>query len=276
MENNLETMDLFKKFKLVPVGSTAAPMSNVEKAEQQLRNYNPSLRAMANNYTAMNDALHGRKRGRTAKSRLNLLNANRARLQYIQNLATFPTDISSVQDVDNLQDEAPKKRRSRTSKKKIQSAFTDQSESILETPLATPAKSNRKFDFDGLVAQARRAIPKNRQNDFDDLVAETSGALRPGNRGEMVIQNKSVPATSYAAVMRAMLVNTRGTSTPAGLKEAVSELKRIGVSDKILNTRRARRLYQFADTDTSQTGSGRSRVKKKKKKKLVCKVLRLY
>ena len=106
MANNLESTDLFKKFKLVPVGTATHTMSKVELAERQLRNYNPMLRAMANNYTAMNNALHGRKRGRTAKSRLNLLNANRARLQYIQNLASHSTDPSPVAvDDENLNDE---------------------------------------------------------------------------------------------------------------------------------------------------------------------------
>ena len=105
-------------------------------------------------------------------------------------------------------------------------------------------------------------------------MSEAGDALRSGEGGEIVIRNQSIPGSSYSAVMRALFVNPKvGEASPRGLKQAVSELKRIGVSRNLLMSKHARNLY-----DVKQTGSGRlmSEEKKKKNKKRICKVLRLY
>lgn len=242
MNNDRETMDLFKKFQLVPAG-TITPMSKVEKAEQQLRNYNPALRAMAKSYSEMNDALHGKKRGRSAKSRLNLLNMNRARLLHIHRQAGQTNEIPSPDT--RVPQEAPGMNQ-------------------VNSP-------EIKLDVKPLLAIP---IPQAQMSKFRKLMDETGDVFRSGKDGEVVIRNQAIPGSSYGDVMRALIVNPKtGEASPRGLKQVIGELKRLGVSSKVLMSKHARKLYE--DADSQQTGSGHFRGAKRKKKK-VCKVLRLY
>jgi hypothetical protein len=99
---------LFKKFRLVPVEE-----DSVQQAEQLIRNYDPTVRAMANSYNGMQEALYDKKTERTAVDRLALFNSNRARLLSLKNSAQAPDDSSPRQPEPRNDwvdiDETPKK-----------------------------------------------------------------------------------------------------------------------------------------------------------------------
>jgi hypothetical protein len=124
------------------------------------------------------------------------------------------------------------------------------------------------------------AIPQSSQSNFTKIMDLVAESIKPGPNGEVVIEGKKLPETSFTDVMRAMFTDSKRKPVP-GLAQTVTELKRLGVPETLLKAKKAKELYKAA---AGQTGSGR-RIKKPKKLKKVGKakdrkkygnVLRLY
>lgn len=249
---------LFRKFKLVPISELPQQGSEhvVEQVERHLRKYDPTLRAMANTYIGMDEALHGKKK-LTANARLNLLNSNRARLLHMSKTDPQVTNVP----VSKVPQEAVV----------AEQSFVEQD---LMDGYDVKSKSEHK-------ATPLLAIPESSQINFTKIMDLTAGSIKPGPNGEVVIEGKTLPKTSFSEVMRAMFTDSKKKNLP-GFAQTVAELKRLGVSDTLLKAKKAKELYKAAAGE--QTGSGR-RIKKPKKlkkvgkakdKKRYGKVLRLY
>lgn len=253
-ENDL----LFRKFKLVPLSELPQQGSAhvVGQVERHLRKYDPTLRAMANTYIGMDEALHGKKK-LTAKARLNLLNSNRARLLHMSRTDSQVANVPAGQ----VPQETVVAEQSFV-ERDVKSGYDEE---LKAEPKPTPLL----------------AIPASSQGNFSKIMDLVAGSIEPGPDGEVVIEGKALPKTSFSDVMRAMFTDSKKTSVP-GLARTVTELKRLGVPDTLLKAKKAKALYKAAAA--GQTGSGR-RIKKPKKLKMVGKakdrkkygkVLRLY
>lgn len=240
-----KNMALFKKFKLVPHkeesnGKAEPAKKDVDMLTKYLQNYKPTLRSMVNTYGGMLNALHGRTRGLTAKDRLNLLNSNRARLLHLRK-----EDTDSAQPTDN----------------------DDLAHANFKVEEEEPSSE--------VLAAAKLPVPKRHARNFLTLMKTASGVLEVGKLGELVIKNRVVPSTSFNDVMKALFVDSK-QPLPKGVVEAVSELKRIGVSPSLLPAKRVKALF----AELSQSGSGRRHRMNKQPKVLrknkQRKVLRLY
>jgi hypothetical protein len=176
-----------------------------------------------------------------------LLNVHNARLQHIQNQATH-TDETSIPEIALVKADKPVR--------------------AMQTP-DEPLNFNQSIVKYEDLQLPKLALPKSCMAKFEQLMSVAGGALKPGRFGELVIQDKIVAGSSFSDVMRALLVNgKKSQENPVGLMQSVTELKRLGVSDNFLTSKRARTMY--AEVDTNQTGSGRFTKKKARK------ILRLY
>lgn len=245
-------MALFEKFKLVPFKEDSknkpeSEKNDASKLTKYLRNYNPVLRSMVNSYAGMRDAVHGRKHSLTAKDRLNLLNTNRARLLHLRR-----ADVGSSQPVEN--DDLPKPI-------SVTGHLKDEQKDAIEATHKTEGKS-----YTAASPTTKLPVPKQYKGKFTALMKAAPGALEAGRFGELVIQNKVVPSTSFNEVVKALFVDSK-KPLPRGVIEAISELKRVGVSHSLLSAKRAKALL----SESSQSGSGHRRRMLKHRK-----VLRMY
>jgi hypothetical protein len=245
---------LFKKLKLVPVDEIPQPTNQnvVGQVEKYLRNYNPTVRAMANSYTGMGEALLGKKK-RSTSNKLNLFNSNKAR--YLQLLKSTSSSADVPPPMEMPVNVEP------------------QQQELKARPLDVE-DTDKKHEVKPLLA-----IPAKSQDKFEAVLEKAGNAIKPGKHGEVVIEGKALPNTSYSDVMRALFVNTR--KSPKGLGQTVAELKRLGVPMALLKSKTAMDLYKKAEAGQGQLGSGRriQKVKtlgKAKKMKKISKVLRLY
>jgi hypothetical protein len=252
-----ENAVLFKKLKLVPADELPQFTNQhvVGQVEKYLRNYNPTVRAMANSYTGMGEALHGKKK-RSTSNKLNLFNSNKARylqlLKSTSSSADVPPPMEMPVNVESQQ---------------------QQQQELKARPLDVE-DTDKKHEVKPLLA-----IPAKSQDKFEAVLEIAGGAIKPGKHGEVVIEGKALPNTSYSDVMRALFVNSR--KSPKGLGQTVAELKRLGVPMALLKSKTAMDLYKKAEAGQGQLGSGRriQKVKtlgKAKKMKKNSKVLRLY
>ena len=256
----------FRKLKLVPIGEVTqqAKQHVVGAIEKHLRTYDPKLRAMANNYVGIREALHGKKKGLTARQQLNLLNSNRAR--YLRLLKPGANAEVPITLPDTLPTILP------TVEQQVEEQDSKASVSLLD----------REDSDDKVKPVPLIAIPSGSHHKFKAVMEASADTIKPGRHGEVVIQDKVLPNTSYADVMRGLFVN-RKAAVP-GLAQTVTELKRLGVPVTRLKSKTAIDLYKKAEPE--QTGSGRRRKKVKKLRKLKTqgmvggrkypKVLRLY
>jgi len=264
----------FEKFKLVPYNESQKTVKTsprtlnispgvLAKTQKYVRDYDPALRAKTNAFIGMRKAIFGRQSGWTARKRLDVLNSNMARYKHLASQAPLETQEQPVQE----QQETPR--------------LGMVNENVEVKPLNNEFEEEEKKPEDELKPLV--TIPKSYQAKFHQMRSLSSKTIQHGQHGELVIRGVAVPNSAYGEVMRAMYVSPKGkgkTPLPVGLAEAVSELKRLGVSSNVLSATRARALYAKADTP-AQTGSGRSIPRKRKtvmsaKSKKSAKILRLY
>lgn len=247
---------MFEKYKLVRVNAPAEKETqqqplDMRQMEKDLRNYNPTIRAMANHYGGIQDALFSKKKRNnpSPQQRLHLAAANRLRLQQLirghgeNPMANEETQLQSHSELKHNPDV-----------KDVVEDGTDEVKSVtLQPNLAIPARHGIKFA---------------------KLVEAASGTIGANRFGELVIRGKKLDNTSYSDVMRALYVNSN--FTVPGLAETVAELKLLGVEPTLFTSRRARVLYSAEPSSRKkqgspqQKGSGSSRLLKRKG------MLRLY
>src|SRR5574343_387596 len=104
MTKPLAGKQAYRKFKLVPIDEDSDELgkSAADKLERYVRKYNPTIRAMANSYGGMQDALFSKNTRLTPAQRLHIYNANRARIHRMNKSTDVSKDSSSKQ-VEQLQ-----------------------------------------------------------------------------------------------------------------------------------------------------------------------------
>jgi hypothetical protein len=279
-ENKQKKKTMFRKFKLVPIDGNLEEhhRHDIRQIEKDLRDYNPTTRAMANLYGGVQDALFSKnkkknnKKGRllhingvNANQRLHLAAANRMRMQQLihgsNEVQAQHKGISSVgvqQEMMEVKEEAEAKQ--------------------AEPDEKTAAKEEMLMMNEKQAQRSNLAIPSRQRSKFAELVGATSGTIGTNRLGEVVIRGGTLRNTSYSDIMRALYINSK-FKIP-GLPETVAELKRLGVSTSLFTSRQARQLYsasasaenvfQQQQQQQQQKGSGCARGK------ALQSILRLY
>jgi len=273
---------MFRKFKLVPIDGLEEhhqPRSDIQQIEKDLRQYNPTTRAMANLYAGVQDALFSKNKMQKKKSgllmnganananqRLHLAAANRMRMQQlihgsneVQPKHQGTSSVGAQQQQEGavvvMEEEEEEKKQAETDEK-------------------TVAKEDMMMMNEKQVQRSNLAIPSRQRSKFAELVGATSGTIGANRLGEVIIRGGTLRNTSYSDVMRALYVDSKSKSKIPGLPETVAELKRLGVSTLLFTSRHARQLYSAASSDEKvfrqQKGSGRARGK------ALQRILRLY
>lgn len=239
----------FRKFKLVPVGdqretnSSSSSKCDMEQLERSLRKYDPKIRAQANYYKSMLDALYNNKTERlTPSQQLHIYSANRSRIQQLRN-PTMETSDESL-PIKHLEPEY---------EMNVNRRGAEQEEE----------QEERKYKPQSDAGAVN--IPKKFQARFQNVLDQTSDTIQANNRGELVIKGRELPNTSYADTMRALYVDSK--FFVPGLTEVVHELKRTGVTLNLLASKRAKNMYSQSNVGgkVAQSGSGKP-----------CRILRLY
>jgi hypothetical protein len=238
---------MFRKFKLVPIDDSEAQL-DMQQVEKDLREYNPTARAMTNLYGGIQDALFSKKKkgpqkGPTTSQRLHLVAANRMRMEQLMRGNNEPpqrTNAAAVQQPEVHDDEK-------------------------EMPMSHKTNVVNDADMEDNVKKVGEmkpvvlnvAIPQRQKEKFDKLAEIMSDTIGANRLGELVIRGETLRNTSYTDVMRALYVDPK--SKLDGLDETVSELKRLQVDRNLVNSRFAKK--QLSDAPDSkkvrhQKGSG--------------------
>jgi hypothetical protein len=251
---SIDNTTLFRKLKLVPAEEPTNRPSMGE-VTKYLRKYDPTLHAMANSYVGMSEALIGKKKGRTTSNKLNLYNSNKARYLQLLNSATNSAALPPPPSMSEgpVRVEEPEEQEMKAS------------------AVGLEDMDDKKFKPEAVPLLA---IPTASHGKFKAVMEQAGDAIKPGRNGELVIQGKALPGTSFSDVMRALYVTRK--VNPPGFTQTVSELKRLGVPAAKLKSKTAVALYKKVQPE--QTGSGRFKKFKAsgKARSVQKKVLRLY
>lgn len=252
---------MFEKYKLVRIDQADSEQQqhlDMRQLEKDLRNYDPTMRAIANHYGGIQDALLSTKKRKnlSPQTRLNLVAANRARMERLIRARGEATLTDALAGMQTREQAAPP-------------------EPASQKQTVEDAKVGAEDDYEAkpVTGQSNLAIPVRHSAKFTKLMKFASDTIGSNRHGELVIRGKKLDNTSYSDVMRALYVDSN--FTVPGLDQTVAELKTLGVEPTLFTSRRARQLYSTAQPNKKtsmpqQKGSGRGEFVNRKR------MLRVY
>ena len=231
-----------------------AGAAGISEAEQELRKYNPTMRAMAGHYEGMREALalsptaaHRDASGMdsTDETRLAKYEANRYRLGKLAG-----TGEKAMPDPE------------------VAGGSTAPTPPTPHVEVAAEvAEADDPEDADaGATTRTKTAststIPKQHLSKYRQLMQHLSNStakvLEASSHGELIVGGKILRGTSYSDVLRSLFVNSK-FAVP-GLPEAVTALHAAGVPNKMLGSQRAKRIHEIIDHNEHTAASGASTI----------------